>query len=389
MFADRKAVLAVTLVAVLLQFPLAAQTSRDAAPEWPEVYPPNIRYEGITAAERSAAIAVLKRIEALFRQIPELTGPTEFVVKKDYYGGHRPPEVTNGVAAYSLRIWFFAKFGPQKIVSGEGCTCIQVVVNAGPQGPKSDENGTPFDIESEPGEPIPGATVVYGRLIEGEGGGIAAVFTRGGNFPWTPLTREQYLRAQIFEYEGKDGAKLKELDAQMAKTPYEEWMAGSAQRKKERDELAVQLQGMKTKEEIKTTIAQLEKQELQMTEQLKARDAEDRRRNQQAVRIASGPGDRLRAQLDAMSAQDRAKPAMVLQNWEMPPDGTPNTFRVLSPTLDYWRVRRSPVEIRTIVVNMGGGTGLDAARAATVNAIWQTWKKLDWAAIKRMVEAPQ
>ena len=368
MLASPKAILAGTILTIILPSSVVAQT-RDA---WPEQYPPNIRYEGITPAERAAAITVLKRIEALFRQIPELANPTEFVVKKDYFGGHRPIEVSNAVSSYSLRIWFFARFGPERQVSGEGCTCIQVVVNAGPQGPKSEENGRPFDIEVEPGDPIPGATVVNGRLVEGEGGGVAVVFTKGGTFPWTLLTREQYLRAQIFEFEGKDGAKT-------SRTPYEEWVEGAAQRKKERDELAVQLQGLKTREEIKATIAQLEKQEVQMTEQLKAR-------NQQAVPVASGPGDQLRARIAEMSAEERAKPAMVFRNWEMPPEGTPNTFRVLSPILDYWKVRRSPVEIRTIVVNMGGGTGLDAARAATVNAIWQTWKKLDWAALKQMVE---
>jgi hypothetical protein len=383
-----RAVLAATLVAVLSPSALAAQTNRDipAASGWAEVYPPNIRYEGITAAERSAAIALLKRIEALFRQIPELASPTEFVVKKDYFGGHRPQEVTNGVAAYSLRLWFFTRYGPEK-VAAEGGTCIQVVVNAGPGGPKTDEHGKPFDIESERGEPLPGTTVVNGRLIQGKGSGIAAVYTQGGTFPWTPLTREQYLRTQIFEFEGKDGAKLKELGAQMAKTPYEEWMAGAAQRKKDRDDLARQLQGIQTNEEIKNTIAQQEKQELQMTQELKARDAEDRLRNQQAVRVATGPGDDLRARLAAMSAEERARPAMVFNNWEMPADGTPNTFRVLTPTLDYWKVRRSPVEIRTLVVNMGGASGT-CATAPVLNAIWQTYQKLDWSAIKQMVEAP-
>ena len=382
MLAVRNVVLAATLLAVLAPSGVPAQT---ASREWPETYPANIRYEGITAAERSAAIAVLKRIEALFRQIPELVNPTEFVVKKDYFGGHRPLEVANGVAAYSLRIWFFQRFGDK--VAGEGGTCIQVVVNATPSGPKTDENGKPFDLESERGEPLPGTTVVNGRLTEGEPGGIAAVYTQGGTFPWTPLTREQYLRAQIFEFEGKDGATLKEISDKASKTPYEEWVAGAGQRKKERDDLALQLQGIRTKEEIKNTIAQLEKQELQMTQELKARDAEDRLRNQQAVRVATGPGDELRARLAAMPADERAKAAMVYMNWEMPPDGTPNTFRVLTPTLDYWKVRRSPVEIRTLVVNMGGVSGT-CATAPVRDAMWQTYKHLDWAALKRMVEAP-
>jgi hypothetical protein len=74
--------------------------------------------------------------------------------------------------------------------------------------------------------------VVNGRLVEGdhEGNGTAVVFTRGGVFPWTAMTREQYLRARIFGFEGKDGATLKEISEKTSKTPYEEWMSGAAQR---------------------------------------------------------------------------------------------------------------------------------------------------------------
>ena len=62
---------------------------------------------------------------------------------------------------------------------------------------------------------------------------------------------------------------------------------------------------------------------------------------------------------------------------------------MLRPKLEFWRVRRSPVEIHSIVVSMGGATGVDEARTAVINAIQRAYRNLDWAALKRMVETPQ
>lgn len=392
MLAHFQGIMAVFLAAAFFPVSMPAQSARDATRPsgWAETYPPNVSYEGITRADRATAYANLAAVERLFWRIPELADPREFVVQKQYFGGSRPLEMSNGVASYTLSLWFFGRYGADRQqVAGEGCTCIAITINAGPGSARTDERGKGYSIEAEKGTPLPGTTVVYGHLVENEPGrSMTVVFTRGGVFPWTTFSREEYLRAQIFDFEGKDGAKLKETRQALEKTPYEQWVAEAPQRKKDRDELAVSLQGIKTPEEIRKAIAEMEATERQVTEQLKARDEEDRKQFQATTAGLTGPGDDLRAQIAAMSAEERAMPAMVAPNWQLLPVGAPNTFPVLTPTLDFWRVRNSPVEIHSIVVSFSRRTGDAIARPAVQNALWQTLKNLDWAALKRMVEAP-
>jgi hypothetical protein len=40
-----------------------------------------------------------------------------FGAKKQFFGGSRPLMPANGTAAYSLFIWFFARFGPDRQVA--------------------------------------------------------------------------------------------------------------------------------------------------------------------------------------------------------------------------------------------------------------------------------
>lgn len=92
--------------------------------------------------------------------------------------------LANGTAGYSLRLWFFGRYGPAREVGGEGCTCLTVIINSGPESRLSDEHGRPIIIEADPGKPIPGATVVYGGTPSDEREVSASVtFTRGGVFP--------------------------------------------------------------------------------------------------------------------------------------------------------------------------------------------------------------
>ena len=46
------------------------------------------------------------------------------------------------------------------------------------------------------------------------------------------------------------------------------------------------------------------------------------------------------------------------------------------------------VEIHSIVVSIGRSTGDEKARPQVQRALWTAYKKLDWAALKRMVDAP-
>jgi hypothetical protein len=367
-----------------------AQPARDATPArtgWAETYAPNINYEGITRAERAAAMAHLRELERIFYRIPELANPTEFVVKKQFFGGSRPQMPANGTAAYSLRIWLFARFGPDRQVAGEGCTCIEITINPYPQSQLIDEQRRPLIMEGDPGDPIPGATATYaGGPTDEREVSASVLFTRGTELPWEPVSREEYLRAQISDAEGPKGEKAAEFRQALEKTPYEVWMAEAPQRKKDRDALAAELRGIRTAEQIAEQIAALEASERDVTDRLKAQDDEDRKRNQEVLARPTY-GDQLRARIEAMAPEERRQPALIAKNWELLPPDAPNGNRVL-PKLEFWRVRRSPVEIHSILVSMGGATGMDQARTAVIHAIQQAYRNLDWTALKRLVEAP-
>lgn len=384
------------IVAALVFLGAPPAAPGQAAPErvpaptgWRNTYPPSINYEGITRAQRTFAITRLTELEQIFYRIPELASPTDFVVKKQFFGGSRPVWMPNGIAAYSLRLWFFARFGPERQVAGEGCTCIQVTVNAHPGSTLDDEQGVPLVMESDPGEAIPGATLVYrGNPSDEREVSATVTFTRGGELPWETVSREAYLRALIHQAEGPNGTRVAELRKALEKTPYEQWMAQAPQRKKDRDELAVSLRGIRTPEEIAKQIAAMEASEQDVTERLRAQDAEDRQRNQ-AVLAAPTYGDGIRAQIEAMSPEERLRPAMVEKNGQLLPLDAPGGHRMVRPRLDFWRVRRSPVEIHSITVSLGGATGGGEERTAVINAIQRAYRNLDWAALKRMVDQEQ
>jgi hypothetical protein len=65
----------------------------------------------------------------------------------------------------------------------------------------------------------------------------------------------------------------------------------------------------------------------------------------------------------------------------------PGLRRILTPIPDFWRARKSNVEVRGIAVYIGAtGTGLVPA---VNNALVQTSKKLDWAAFNRLLAVPR
>jgi hypothetical protein len=60
---------------------------------------------------------------------------------------------------------------------------------------------------------------------------------------------------------------------------------------------------------------------------------------------------------------------------------------VLTPDNDFWRIRRSPVDVRAILVNISaGGTGL---APAVHNALIKTFDKLDWTALNQLLDVPR
>jgi hypothetical protein len=277
------------------------------------MYPPRIEYAGITRAERAEAVATLAELERIFRRVPELANPKEFVVKKQYWGGTRPSFVQNGVAEYRLRIWFFGRLGPtRQQVASAGCACIEAIVNLAPTLGRVTLDGRPIVIEEEPGPAIPGAFATSRGLPENEteSGIVKVVFTRGGASPWQPVSREAYLRTKLEDVEGPNGS-------------------GG---------------------------------------------------------LATPLGDQLRAQIAAMSPEEQPQPARVDRGGSLRPVGATDGTQVLTPKPDGWRVRRSPVEVHSIEVWLSGATGDKLAYPETVKAIRETFRKLDWAAIKAIVD---
>ena len=119
--------------------------------------------------------------------------------------------------------------------------------------------------------------------------------TSRGTSPWTPFTREEYLRAQIFLLEGKNGEKQKEFAKSLEKTSYERYMDEAAERKKVRDEAVAataRSQGRAAADELRKT---LEKTDREVAEQLKAAEAEERKQSERSPRQPAGRC--LRAQL--------------------------------------------------------------------------------------------
>ena len=64
--------------------------------------------------------------------------------------------------------------------------------------------------------------------------------------------------------------------------------------------------------------------------------------------------------------------------------------RVLTPNYDFWRARKSRVEVRSLTVYIGGGTGKEEKDSEALhNALLQTFKKLDWAALNKLLDVPR
>jgi len=366
---------------------VAAQSPQKApASGWKALYPPDLG-DFNTHAERAAAMVVMEEIERILWQIPELAHPRGFEVMKQVYGGTRMQRERGGLMQYSLRLWFFEG---SRAINREGPICIAVHVNSylpGSTG-ETDETGRPYAIEPEIGELVPGATIVHEGLrwdtptADRRGGMIT--FTSGGVFPWIPFTREEFLRAQIYAVEGKNGEQEKDFRKSLEKTEYERWIEGASERKKTRDlafEAMARNQGQAAAQEFRKI---QEETERQITEQMKAQEDEQRTRNKEA--LSNRLGDQLRAQIAAMTPAERASPARARVDGMLVGPEDPSGHRVLTPEPEFWRIRRSPAEVHAISVVFR--PTMTCAVPAVREALWKAYQTLDWAAFKRVVDRP-
>lgn len=385
--------------------PALAQRASATAHERPGWLPRQVTFSGgITAAQRATAMARLEEIERILLQIPALARPQGFEIVPYFSGGARQRgplqrEQPGNVIEYLLSLSFYS---PSKAAAGEGIGCVSVTINPrAPLGSNSirDERGRDIYIEQERGDPLPLATQVYGKLLESrvDRSGVSVLMTSGGDLPWKPVTREEFYDATILDIDGKDGQKLAEFRKALEKTPYQEWMEGAAERKKNREEAIATAAQLNGKAEADKMRKMMEDTEREVTEKLRASEAEDRERNKQALGMTNQMQDRIRAELEAMTPAERAMPAMIdgtlsegpnATGWRMTArDVPPATWRVLTPDYDFWRARKSPVEVRSIMVSLSSTLG--CLRPAAHHAVRQTWANLDWTALNRLLDVPR
>lgn len=392
--------LAIALLAGVALYPAGAQSTPSSAQRgnW---LPREVQWpRSGTPAERATAMATLERFEQMLRGVPGLARPNGFEILPQFAGGHRPlgqgaTPIPNGVMRYSLGLTMFSPSRAQ----AEGRACIQFVVNDdAPPAAHRDGTGREFYVEGDRGPTIAGATQVLGGLDAAQGArsGVAVLFTANGALPWRQPTREEFVNALIFEAEGKDGATSDELKAKLAKTPYEEWVEGAAQRKRERDETIAQARSLQGAAQAQKLKEQLESMERDVTERLKKEDGAVQERFAAARGMVDKAGADLRATLAAMTPAERRMPAVVnnaltegplVGGYRLTSSDAPPAWRVLTPQYEFWRARRSPVEVRSIRVSIGlSGTCL---KPEIQVALRDAFARMDWAAIRAMADAPR
>lgn len=400
-----------------------AQTSRPAAATngW---LPRTVQFaQHLTPAQRASAIATLDRIERLFRQVPELANPDGFEILPSLGGGNRqlgPDDmvIPGSLVEYAITFVFFF---PSRAIAGEGSSAISVRVNPtiSPVRPLRDAQGRIIYIEAARAMrpvgtqreidgtlwEVPSATQVYGELWDfsrdiregrGERSGITVSFVGAGELPWAPVSREAYYAAVRLDRDGKDGGRATELRSALSKTPYQQWMEEAPERKKARDEAIEAARQFQTPEKVAELKKRLEDTDRQVTEQLQKSDAADRERNREALAANDARSDAFTRELEAMTPEERRMPTYInaaltegpiATGWRLTSDPAPPAWRVLTPNYDFWRARRSPVEVRHIEVQIGiSGTGL---RPKVRTALLQTFRKLDWPAFNQLLESPR
>ena len=389
------------LLALTIGSPAAAQRE-PASPSRPGWLPPQFQWaSSMTTAQRTSAMDVLRQIERLVLEVPELARPDGFEIWPAFAGGHRPagPDdavLPNSIVRYNYGLTFFA---PTRAAAGEGRVCLSVIVNDDPPPEKHrGEGGLRVYIQGDIGKPVPHATEVHGELwnAPGERSFVDVIFVSAGALPWRPVSREELINTLIFEVEGKDGARKAELTAAFEKTPYQEWMEGAAQRKRDRDQLLREAATYQSAAEVQKLRQTLEATEREVTERLQQAEAGDRERNADARSNVSAYGDSLRATLARMTPAERRMPALVNNaltegpmagGYRLTDDDAPPAWRLRTPNYAFWRARRSPVEVRSLRVSIGlSGTCL---KPTIQHALLQAFERLDWAAFNRMLDAPR
>ena len=346
----------------------------------------------LTASERAAALATLEQIERIIMAVPELADPSGFQVVPHFSFGDTRLPGTNNVVSYRYSLMFYV---PAQRSAAASCECLSVIVNfppiTSPGMPYHDERGREIYIEPPRSAVLPAATQVYDRLSPNARSSVTVLFTQRGELPWSTVTREEFYRAVIYDVEGKDGARLAAYRKSLETTPYQQWQADASRRRQEREQLLNALAPAQSAAELAQTRRTMEENDRQVGESLKATEAHDRAANERAR--AELYTDKIRAELASMTPAQRHAPASIdltvndgpfATGWPIASGDASSAWRVLTPNLDFWRARGSRADRRGIAVRIvvSGAGEIPALH----RALWQTYQKLDWNALKRLLE---
>ena len=223
---------------------------------------------------------------------------------------------------------------------------------------------------------VPIAT--YGVFGVTNAEGLTVVFTSGGESPTIPVTREEYLRAQIFTLEGKNQEKVKDFLEFTSKTQYERWKERAVQRKKDIDDMVAGVAQVDPAKAAKVR-ADLENADRLAGETHKKNEAAERAELDRMKAKATAAGDSMRARIAAMTPAERASPAYAMGHaFDVVPAGTPNANAIVRVDPEFYRTRRTPVEPRIIMVHIRNDEYIPELHR-------QMFRELDWAAIKRLL----
>ena len=224
-----------------------------------------------------------------------------------------------------------------------------------------------------------GSTATYGVFGITNAEGLTVVFTSGGESPTVPVTREAYLRAQIFTLEGKNQEKVKDFLEFTSKTQYERWKESAARRQKDIDDIVAGVAQVDPAKAAKTR-ADLENADRIAGETHRKNEAAERAELERMRSKATAAGDLMRARIAAMTPAERRMPAYVYgDNFDVVPADTPNANAIVRVNPDFYRTRRTPVEARIIMVHIRNDEYIPELHR-------QMFRELDWAAIKRLLD---
>ena len=319
----------------LVPLSLAAAQESSPAPRIvrPGWYARSERLNSPTASERAIIDRNLTVAERLVWSSPGYGQPRGFEVSPHWAGSGAA--LRGGLRSYSVQIGIHV---PNRSATN---TNPYVTIHFNPDlGQLSDgalraESGEWYYHERPRAPADYGATLVYGAFGVSNTS-LLVLFTAHDRDPMLPVSREEYLRARIHELD-RDANRA---GANVTKTPYQQWMDGAAQRKKDLDQM---LARMSDRDLAEKTRAGFEKRERETAENLKAREPRD-------VETKSfNPAGRLRDHLATMTPQERSSPAWAAGS-DLMPAGASGALRVVRVDPAFLRARGSTADARAILV---------------------------------------